>query len=737
MDILKPFTYWLWLLSLGFMTLSPSSARAAHLVGGEMSYECIGNNNYRLRMVIYRDCASGGANFDQPAIITVYDGNNQLIDNRRVFYLGRSQLPITAPNACTSLPPFICTEKAVYVDTINLPPHPAGYVLSYQRCCRNAGITNIPNPGSWGNTYTIEIPANDSGCNSSPSFTNPPPVALCLGFPINLDFSANETDGDSLVYELCDLYNGGGNSMRSGPLSPRPDTALPPPYARVPFRNNFSPTYPLPSAPALSLDRQTGLLTGIPNQAGQYVFAVCVTEYRNGQKLSTLRRDFQFNVTNNCQGVAAVILGQDVDTSSRCSGRTVNFKEQCVNANSFFWDFGDPNATNDTSRLANPTYTYGDTGTYTVMLIAGPNSACADTTYSQFEVYNAVDVSFSLDKESCFDLHSLNLAVTGTYSDSATVRWQFGGNTNFGFTSTATQLNNLRYQQPGIYPIQLTVTDFGCTDQFFDTVRLYARPVLLHEVPQLSACLPVQVQFRDSSTYEDRAIHYWDFGDGFTSNQRSPLHTYQRAGNYDVFHRVITLDGCRDTMMESFQNRIEVLPVPEAGLSVNPELLTIYEPELQIVNLSRQYTSFKILLPDGRTIRPSNDFIYSVQDTGRLTFTLVAMNEYGCTDSAFRSVQVEQPLNFFIPNAFTPNQDGVNDRFEYVMTGILSHQITIFNRWGEMVYRSENGVDYWDGTHYRTGEKLPGGVYSYRIQARLANEKGGHKFLRGHLTLVR
>lgn len=727
------------LLGLWFFAfvLWPKPVQAAHLVGGELSYECLGNNQYRLRMVIYRDCSSGGANYDQPAIISIYDGNNQLIDNRPVYYVGRSLLPINAPNACTTLPPFICTERATYIDTVHLPPHPAGYILSYQRCCRNAGISNIPNASSWGNTYTITIPPNDVACNSSPSFSQPPPIALCLGFPINLDFSAQESDGDSLVYELCDLLNGGGNTAQRGPLSPRPDTALPPPYARVPFRNNFSPTNPMPSAPALNLNRQTGRLTGIPTRTGQYVFAVCVTEYRNGQVLSTLRRDFQFNVTGSCQGTAAVILGQDLDPNSLCSGKTVTFSEKCVNANSFFWDFGDPNATNDTSRLANPTYTYSDTGTYTVQLIAGPNSTCADTTSSIFKIHDAVNVRFDLNGPDCFDLHSLDLALKGTFSDSAKIHWIFGGNTNFGFSSTAAQLNNLRYLQAGIYPIQVTVSDFGCTDTFLDTVALYNRPQLRHSIPEQRGCLPLEVHFSDSSIYEERAIHFWDFGDGFTSSERSPSHIYQKAGSYDVLHRVISLDGCRDTLEELLPNRIEVLPIPEAGLKVRPEILSIYDPEVQLINLSRNYISFQILLPDGRSVSPGNDFIYEVSDTGNLRFTLIALNEYGCTDSAVRYVQVEQPLNFFIPNAFTPNGDGLNDRFEYMLTGIARHEISIYNRWGEIVFQSENGLEYWDGRHYRSGKKLPGGVYTYRIRAVLIKEKGRSEFLKGHLTLVR
>lgn len=470
--------------------LLSQTLQSAHLVGGDLSYTCLGNNTYEIRMTVYRDCASQGANFDSQAAISIYDGNNLIVANLDVNYYQRNNLPLVAPNNCTTLPSFACVEKAVYLDTVNLPPNNSGYTISYQRCCRNATISNVPNPDTYGSTYTVDIPPNDNACNSSPEFNAPPPVALCLNIPVNLDLSATEADGDQLVYSLCTPLQGGGQANNNGPNGVMPDPAAPPPYTPLPFNGGFSATNPIPGTPAFSIDPNTGVLTGRPTSIGQYSFAICVEEYRNGQRISTVMRDFQFNVTAQCKGTASVIAGQAIDSTTLCTGETINFKEQCVNTNTYFWDFGDLTTNADTSRAQSPTYTYPDTGTYRVMLVANPNTSCADTTYELFRVFDPVWISFDIEDETCFDVHSFNFDMKGVYSDSATISWDFGGATSYGTTSKTRAPTQLKFAQPGIYPVTVYVEDFKCTDSFTDTIKLYERPKLFSNGPKQRGCPP-------------------------------------------------------------------------------------------------------------------------------------------------------------------------------------------------------------------------------------------------------
>lgn len=710
------------------------SLSAAHLVGGELSYTCLGNNRYEVKLLIYRDCSSNGAPFDDPAIITIYDDNLNIVANLEVPLHTSGRLPVDAPNTCYSLPSFVCTEEGLYLDTVFLPPTPGGYTLSHQRCCRNQSINNIPNPGDWGNTYTIEIPANDNSCNSSPRFTTTPPVALCLNINNTINTSAFDPDGDSLVYSLCfPLHGGGTQATTRGPNSPRPDTATPPPYQVVPFLFGYSAGSPLPGGSFL--DPQTGILTTTPTLLGQYVIGICVEEWRNGVMIGVLRRDFQFNITNACAPTEAKIKPQNQDPYELCAGKTIQFEEDCFNTTTYFWDFGVANTNADTSRLANPTFTFPDTGTYTVTLIANPNSVCADTTTLEFKVLNPINAGIDIQGQACFDQHFFNFNSLGSFSGDALFTWNFGGATNQGNSSNQRNPSGVVYTIPGTYYISLEIQDGPCRDIVYDTVQLFPRPVLRHRAPSGRQCAPVLAQFSDSSSYSGQALHFWDFGDGNTSTQASPQHTYTQAGTYFVRHQIITTEGCKDTLDETFDNPIVVLPSPQADFNVSPSRTTIFEPEFSLriggSGYNRQFT----LLPDGRRIQGVTEFVYIAQDTGVQRFLNVSENEFGCTDSVWIETYVEDPFSFFIPSAFTPNGDGLNDVLEFQILGVRSLEFSIFNRWGERVHVQGLAGPFWDGNNPHTGERHSQGNYTYLLEA--VGKEGEAVQKRGNVRLIR
>lgn len=719
-----------------YLLLQSAVAYAAHLVGGEISYECLGNNQYRIKLVVYRDCASLGAPFDAPATISIYNGST-LFANLSVFFGQRNGLPVTAPNSCTTLPPFVCTEKAVYTSTITLPPSPLGYTIAHQRCCRNASISNLPNPGAVGNTFTVDVPPNDTACNSTPDFLTDPPVALCLNIPVDIDMSTQETDGDSVVYTLCNLLTGGGpgNGSNGGP-TPAPNPAAPPPYATIPFSNGFSASNPILSNPPFTLNPQTGILSGLPTQVGQYVFAICANEYRNGVLLSTVRRDFQFNVTAACRTTRAVISGQDIDSSTLCTGERVTFKQTSIGATSWFWDFGEPFTNADTSVLPNPTYTYADTGLYTVTLIANPGDICADTSYSLYRIFEPVTVSFDFEEEPCFDEHILNFQVNGSFSDSATIRWDFGGTTTIGDSSNLEEPQGVRYLQPGVYVVSIAVQDFECFASYSDTVRLYPGINLKQEVSLIEGCLPVNVSFTDNSTFYGTVNHFWDFGDGDFSTAQSPKHTYTEPGVYSITHRIIQNEGCPDIADTVFINQITVYPIPNAGINVFPPVVDIYNPNITLQDSSSGAVSSQTFLPNGEIIDNLTLEQLTLNDTGIYTFTHIVFNQFGCSDTTESSIYVEQPVNFFIPNAFTPNGDGKNDVYSFVATGVQSLDFKVFNRWGEIVFSTNSTQAAWNGLDRRKGTAAPPGVYTYVLVARVGST-GTDEMRTGTIKLIR
>jgi hypothetical protein len=249
-----------------FLVLS-KTMKAPHIVGGFISYRCLGGNEYEVTLKIYRDCFSGGAEFDPAASIFIYGDGIDYISFFAFDDLTITPLEVELVNPCLQ-PPEICIEEGVYTGIVTLPNNTEDFYINYQRCCRNPTIDNLDIPGDQGITLSAYVPAGGiAECNSSPVFSNYPPLALCIFDGLIFDHSATDFDGDSLVYELCSPYLGLNNGQ------PIADTSTnitfpfdlinppePPPFSELNWLAGYSESYPLSSSPALSIDPNTGLL---------------------------------------------------------------------------------------------------------------------------------------------------------------------------------------------------------------------------------------------------------------------------------------------------------------------------------------------------------------------------------------------------------------------------------------------------------------------------------------------
>ncbi|MBK5286827.1 MAG: PKD domain-containing protein, partial [Bacteroidia bacterium] len=337
------------------------------------------------------------------------------------------------------------------IQTVNLPPAVGGYQLVYQRCCRNQTIANIVAPLNTGATYNALIPGPPYVSNGNPVFNNWPPTFICVNAPFTFDHSATDFEGDSLVYELCDPLDG------ASPGFPMPQPPNPPPYIPVTWQPPYGPANLFGGVP-LTINPQTGLLSCTPNAQGQYVYGVCVKEYRNGVYLSSTRRDYQINVVNCPQIVVSSIQSPTLV----CGLLTASFTNNSFGAASFFWDFGDLLNINDTSSQQNPVFTYSDTGHYSAMLVAysGINPACNDTSYGDVYVYPPLHAGFSYQNVPCTNTVMFN---DTTHSLSGTLNywhWDFGDNT-ISLQQNPTHV----YNSGGNYTVTLIVgTNAGCSD---------------------------------------------------------------------------------------------------------------------------------------------------------------------------------------------------------------------------------------------------------------------------------
>ena len=523
-----------WLVIL-IICIPCSNIEATHLIGGEINYRCLGNDNYEIYMTVYRDCINGVPYFDNPVSIGIYDINNNLLQDRRVFLMADDTLPGFLDDSCFLVPPVACVHRATYVDTVSLPVIPGGYQFSYQRCCRNGTILNIVAPDSTGMTlYSTISEEGLLGCNNSAYFINWPPIYICAGLPIIFDHSTLDIDGDSIVYRMCAPFDGAESSGNYNcvpqPCGVRPQPPFSPNYDSVqwispPFSAHNMLGGPLP----LTIDEFSGLLTGTPCCIGQYVVGVCAEEYRNGVLISTTKRDFQYNIGNcNLLNNASFFTPEIV-----CSNDIfqVNFSNQSSGLNSYFWDFGDLNTFSDTSGLAAPSYVYSDTGAYNIMLIVAPGTICADTFFQEINLqYESLNVDFVLEYQTCADSIVIDFIDISTDSISVITDWWW----DFGNGDTSTvQYPTIQYDTAGTYIVELVVTAANGCMATADAVVTFGNPTI-NTLDSFLICLndpPVQLNPNGDPTYD----YLWTPATGLNNpTLANPLASPSQTTTYTV-----------------------------------------------------------------------------------------------------------------------------------------------------------------------------------------------------------
>jgi len=305
----RPIIYLLRFIALLAITF-PFSLKATHLAGGELTYRYIGptptgKHAYDISLRLFRDCSNAqNANFDTLVTIYAFRSDDQKVsDSITIYFSNSSPLSTVVDDTCSALPQGICYEVSVYTGRLELFALNAGYDLVWMRCCRNSTLVNLLNPGNTGTTLTAHISGTPVS-NSSPTFVQPPQLVLCLGRPFTFFQSATDVDGDSLRYSLVSPYAGGG----PGDPIPQP---FPPPFATVNWAPGFTETQVLGAPAALTLQSDSGKITTLPTQLGQYCLSIAVRESRNQIFLSEVRRDFQINVLN-CNVNIAPVLGNVV-----------------------------------------------------------------------------------------------------------------------------------------------------------------------------------------------------------------------------------------------------------------------------------------------------------------------------------------------------------------------------------------------------------------------------------------
>lgn len=371
---------------------------ATHIIGGDLTYRCLGHDLYEIRLTMRRDCFLGAplTEFDNPASIGVFYGDNFSLFMELLTPLRTDDtLNQHLISDCTISGNDVCVEETIYVDTISLPFYAPGYIIAYQRCCRNMTLQNVVDPLNTGMTLVTRISAEvQMTQNSSPVFGEFPPIYICVDKPISFDFAATDVSGDSLVYELFTPFLGATDPL------PRPQPPPNPPYDTVVWATPYHLGNLLGGSDPIRIDRHTGLITGTPILIGQFLVGVRVLAYRDGKLVTAVTREWQYNV-RACRDVP--IADFDVSSLLNCHSLSVDFTEQSQHADQYLWIFDYGNAGSATSHELNPSFTFTEEGFFDVALIVNDfDSICFDTAVTNVGVFeSALFSNFTLDIPEC------------------------------------------------------------------------------------------------------------------------------------------------------------------------------------------------------------------------------------------------------------------------------------------------------------------------------------------------
>ena len=729
--------------------------QARHIIGGVITYECLGNDEYEFTMKVYRDCnCSMCAGLDDFAAIGVYKCDvNQNCDplRQRDTYI-REFVPlqkvtsVDQPDYPCLIPPNLCVEEGLYIFRLTLPQSDESYHVSYQRCCRNVTISNLEAPNETGATYTIELtPDAQRLCNSAPAFDNFPPTVICAGAPLEFDHSATDKDGDQLIYSFCKPLTGGTDNTTQALINTcegaAPTPACPPPYDSVRFvRSLYTAGRPLAGSPVVSINPNTGLITGTPERIGQYVVGVCVEEYRGDTLLSRVFRDFQFNVASCEPTVVADIEATKVLENQEYVVNACGEVDVLINNRSYKREFVDVvrwtfdiNGEIQTSSDWSPTFTFPGIGTYQGELILNPNTECGDTANVTVNVFPAIEANFEYEYDTCFanPVQFTDLSRTGG-EEIVAWDWSFGDNNGSMEQNPAHQ-----YKIPGDLPVTLRVEDNNeCVDIITQPIRYFPVPSLIVVRPsEFDGCAPGTVTFNNLSFPIDETYTLdWDFGDGGSSDEISPTHTYEQEGTYTVSVDIISPIGCEtDTI---FPDLISVKPSPVANFSFTPNEPNNLEPIVRFDDQSEGAILWEWQFgEEGRSF--DRNPTYHFRDTGRYEIKQIVTHPSGCMDTLIQFLDVRPEVTYYLPNAFTPNSDSVNDTYKGVglMKGATDFEFSIWNRWGELVFQTNNPDEGWNGQKFNSGRSSPNGVYVVAVKYK--TPRGEKKELKGFATLIR
>lgn len=421
------------------------------------------------------------------------------------------------------------------------------------------------------------------------------------------------------------------------------------------------------------------------------------------------------DVTLTVNPVPVTIVSPDVTI---CSGTSTPLI--AGGANTYVWS-----PTTGLSSGTNPNVT-ANPGTTTTYTVTGTSINCSSN----------ADVTVTVNPTPTVGI----LPLTYAYCEGGSVDLEaYGADTYVWSPATglsATTGANVTANPTVTTSYTITGTSLGCIDDETITVTVYPNPVVDFSASDTVGCQPLCVDFTNNSTISSGNIagYFWTLGDGTTSTATTLSHCYNDTGIYTVELTATSDNNCVTKLTK--QGYITVNPLPVANFNFTPETASILDPTIQFTEQSNGATEWYWYFGDGDSINnliTTPEHVYPTTQHGTYTARLLVVNQFGCTDETTHDVVITPVVTLYIPNAFSPNSNRINDNFYAYGEGITEFEMVVFNRWGEYLFRSQDLNVGWDGTF--NGVEVPNDVYVYVVNYVGVDDSNGTK--RGMVTVVK
>lgn len=306
-------------------------------------------------------------------------------------------------------------------------------------------------------------------------------------------------------------------------------------------------------------------------------------------------------------------------------------------------------------------------------------------------------------------------------------------------TSTLAIPPQIVWSNDGLKDISLHIEELGCEETFYFQYQVYPDPLADFTASGAAGCQPITVSFNNNSSNLENPTYLWEFGDGTTSDDENPTHLYENPGSFDITLTVTNSTGCVNTY--SIPDLVNVFEVPVADFTADPQSATIDNPTIRFeeeVNIPYSIVNWEF--GDGETDQSNNPNPHHTYGLpGTYWVVMYTETEHGCWDRDTLEIGIVEDIKIFVPNAFTPNGDGLNDCFAIGGTTgdiVDVFQVIIYGRWGQEILDAPvtNPECIWDGKDQK-GIDVPGGQYIFRIFGK--NLRGAKKVYEGMVTVVK